>query len=124
MARGKLITGKVKKDFEDFVVVDDLKLRMSITALADKYDEGIRDLIYRTYNDPHIMSIYRQIRASGIYEQGGKSKVHKKILQFPNAYVFDFVDTVMTAMYDEDWMYNKTALKHDLVRPWWTVNKI
>jgi hypothetical protein len=111
-----------EEQFHD--VFDDFKLKTSLIGLADKYTKEIQDFIYKTYTDPHINSIYRGIRNSSVFEKGSKSKVHRKIVQFPNAYVFDFVDTVMKALYDEDWLYNNKALKHELVRPWWVVNKI
>jgi len=114
--------------FQDFIdlneVFDDTKLRMTMIALADKIDETHRQIIYKTYNDPEIHSIYRGIRASGIYESGGKSKVHKKIVEFPNAYVFDFVDRTLSAIYGKDWLKKNKALNHELVRPWWVVRKI
>lgn len=109
---------------EQFAAVDDQKLRMTLIALADKIDLKSREIIYRTYNDPEIASIYRGIRNLGVYQSGGKTKVHRKIIEFPNMYVDNFVDTVMTAIYDKNWLNNKKALRHELVRPWWTVSKI
>lgn len=113
-----------KRPEEQFVAVDDEKLRTTLVAMADRYDEQIRDLIYRTYQDDELARIYRAIRASGVYQKGGKSKVHRKIVEFPNAYIYDFVDATLSALYGPDWFYNNKALKHDLVRPWWVVHKL
>lgn len=109
---------------DQFPVVDDQKLRMSLIALADRLNEKAREIIYRTYNDPEIASTYRGIRNLHLYDRGSKSKVHRKIIEFPNMYVDMFVDTVLASLYGKDWLKNKKALRHELVRPWWTVNKI
>lgn len=121
---GKINQHKLPKDLQ-FSVFSDKKLRMALSGLADKYDEKIRQIIYKTYNDPIIGSTYRGIRSLGTYESGSKTGArHRKILTFPNHYVYDFVDTVMNAIYGPDWLNNNTALKHELVRPWWVVNKL
>jgi len=109
-------------------VTPDLRLRMSLNALADKYNKKIREQIYRVYNDPEIASIYRGWRKSGEFEKGSKGNVRKKILEFPNAHVYDFVNTVLTTLYGPDWLTDKKIFKkaaqHELVKPWWVVKKI
>jgi len=105
-------------------IFDAEKLRLTLIALSDKIDTQHRLIIEKTYNDDKIHSIYRGIRNSGIYDHGGKSKVHRKIISFPNAIVADFVNKCMTDIYGPDWLKNKKALKHDLVRPWHVVSKI
>lgn len=123
MPKGKLGNIKLKPQ-EQFAAVNDLKLQMTLSALADRIDAKKRMIIHKTYQDDHIASIYRQIRNSGIYQNGSQSKVHRKIIEFPNQTVYDFVDTVMSAMYGDSWMENNIALKHDLVRPWWVVERL
>lgn len=118
------IVAKPLKPSDQFPVVNDMKLRISLIALADKLNEKAREIIYRTYNDPEIASIYRGIRSLGLYQHGGKTKVHRKIIEFPNGYVDMFVDTVMTQLYGPGWLKNKRALRHELVRPWWTVKRL
>ncbi len=122
MPRGRIGTNISKAD--QFHVVNDQKLRLTLMGMADKYDEQIRDIIKKTYDDIQLNSLYRAMRASGIFDHGGKSKVHREIVRFPNGYVFDFVDTVLTALYGRDWMSNIRALKHELVKPWHVVRKI
>lgn len=122
MARGKIITNPKQRE-EHFGTTDE-KLQITLAGLANKYSMAIRNHIYATYHDKKLLDAYREIRKSGIYQKGGKSKVHRKIVEFPNAFVFDFVDTVMTALYDRDWLYNNKALRHELVRPWHVVNKL
>lgn len=119
--KGKLRTTPIRAE-EQYIAVDDVKLRMTIAALSDKYSEKIRTLIYRTYQDDHLALIYRRIRNSGIYDRGSKDKVRKKILQFPSGYVYDFCDTVMTTLYGPDWLSDRRALRHELVAPWLVVN--
>lgn len=123
MARG-IFTTKKKAVHDQFPAVSDLKLQITLAALADKYDEQIRLIIYRTYQDNELAAIYRGIRASGDFQKGGKSKVHRKIIEFPNAYVFDFCDAVLSALYGPDWLKNRKALRHELIRPWLVVNNL
>jgi hypothetical protein len=111
-----------KIDFE-LVAFDDEKLRLTLTALADSLDEKARKIIYRTYSDPKIMSYYQGLRASGVFEKGSKSKVHREVVRFPSPLIYDFVNKTLSAIYGPDWMYDKRAMHHDLVRPWWIVEK-
>jgi hypothetical protein len=115
---------KIPKEYQ-FSVFSDEKLRSALVTLADRYDEKIRNIIYRTYNDDRVDSIYRGIRSMGVFEQGGKTGArHRKLITFPNRYVADFVETVMTSLYGADWLKDNNALKHELVRKWWVVNKL
>jgi len=109
---------------EQYAAVNDQKLRMTISAMSDRYSEDIRDLIYRTYQDDRLAMIYRGIRASGIYQHGGKSRVRRKIIEFPNRFVYDFVDTALRALYGADWLSNPKALRHPLVKPWLVVQRL
>lgn len=110
---------------EQFFTVDDMKLRLTISTLADKYNDQVRQLIYRAYSDPELLMMYRGIRNSGIWEQGQKTGArHRKVMQFPNGYIFDFLDTVMKELYGPGWLDNDKALRHDLCKPWWVVNKL
>lgn len=105
-------------------VFSDRKLSMTLEAMADRYNEAARKFIYKTYTDPKINSIYRGYRASGEFAPGGKSKVHRESIRFPNSIVFDFVDKVMKSLYGDDWLQNNKALNHDLVKPWHIVDKL
>lgn len=106
-----------------FQLFDDEKMRLTVVALADRYDERIRKLIIKTYEDPKLHSIYRDLRKlNGL--GGGKSRVHREIIRYPNVYVADFVDTVMRGLYGPEWMESNKALSHELVRPWHVVNKL
>ena len=107
---------------EQFAIVDDLKLQMTLVGLADKYSQNVRELIYKAYNDPELTSIYRGWRNLYSGDKGGKYRI--EFIRFPNGHVFDFVNTVLSAIYGPDWLQNKKALKHELVRHWWIRNKI
>lgn len=107
---------------DQFYAVSDEKLRLTLGVIADKYDEATRELIYRTYQDDHLAMVYRRIRASGVYDKGGK--FNKKIIEFPNVHVLNFCETVLSAMYGPDWLNDHRAVRHELVRPWWVVSKI
>jgi hypothetical protein len=110
--RQKLLHAK-----EQFGSVDDMKLKMTLIGLADRYSYQVREMIRRAYEDPELILLYRGWRNLYAFDKGGK--VHKEIIRFPNGHVYDFVNTVLTALYGSDWMQNKKALKHELVRPWW-----
>lgn len=123
MARGSS-TSKRSRPEEQFIAVDDLRLQMALATIADKYSNHARLIIYHTYNDLDIAASYRAIRASGVYQKGSKSKTHRKIIEFPNAVVYDFVNAVLSSLYGSQWLSNRKALKHELVRPWWVVNRL
>ena len=110
------------KDYE--AVTPNEKIRLTLVGMADKYNEQIRDKILLTYNDKKLLKGYENIRNSGMYQKGGKTKVHRKIVEFPSPEVFDFVNKVMTGLYGVDWLYDNKALKHDLVKPWWVVKSL
>lgn len=109
------------KESQKLPYVDDMKMRASLLALQDRYAENIRDFILLCYKHPGLLQTYKDIRNSGIYEKG---KDRRKIVEFPNPYVFDYCDTILTALYDEDWLNNTKALNHEIVKPWLVVNKI
>lgn len=112
---------KILKARDQFGIVDDQKLQMTLIGLADRYSYNVREMIRRAYNDDQLAAIYRGWRTARAFDKGGKH--HKEIIRFPNAHVFDFCDTVLTSIYGSDWLQNKKALRHELVRPW-HINKI
>ena len=116
---------------EQFFAVNDEKLRMTLIGLSDKLSARIRDHIYRVYNDPQVESLYRGMRNSGIYEKGNWARVRhgngayrRKIVDFPSPYVYDFCNTVLSALYGPNWLSDDRALNHELVKQWWVVNKL
>lgn len=118
------LRAKPKRKEEQYEFVNDLTLRLALAGIADRYNSKIKKVIYKAYNDPVLLDLYRRWRNSGIYEKGGASKVHRKIIEFPNDFVYDFVDTVLSSKYGKDWITNNKALNDDLVRPWWVVHKL
>lgn len=100
------------------------KFDMTLMALSDVYNWKVRELIKRTYESDEIHANYRGIRISGVYDKGSKDKSRRKIIAFPNAYVHDFLERVMGSLYGPDWLQNKKALNHELVRPWHVVSKL
>lgn len=121
MPKGILREKPIHKE-EQYIAVDDMKLRMTITALTDRYTEQVREFIYKCYQDDELASIYRMWRNTGKFAKGNKFR--RKLVEFPNPWVYDFVDTVLTGLYGKDWLSNHKALKHDLVRPFWVVEKL
>lgn len=109
---------------DQYMLIDDMKVRMTVAAMSDKYSEAIRTLILRCYNDTQLLLIYKRMRDSGDYDKGSKDKSYRKLIEFPNAYVYDFVDTVLKELYGKQWLKDSRALKHDLVKPWLVVGKL
>jgi len=108
-----------------FQKVDDLKVRQSLIMMTDRFDDNARKFIQMCYQSDKLARIWQETRNSGVYEKGSAGEAgHRTIVEFPNAYVFDFVDEVLKGQYGVDWLYNNRALKHELVRQWWVVNKI
>ena len=107
----------------------DEKLRHTLLLMSDRYSEAIKELILRNYQDPELASIYQTKRNEYWQETHsskksfGKAK-RRKIIEFPNAYVADFVHTVMTKLYGDKWLQDHRAVSHELVKPWWVVDKL
>jgi hypothetical protein len=120
----QILRAKQLKKNEQFQAVSDEKLRLTLLGMADRYSEQTRAYIHYCYADPELNEIYRKIRASGVYQKGNLSNGRRKVIEFPNAYIYDFVNTVMTALYDKDWVNNNRALSHELVKPWLVVAKV
>lgn len=110
---------------QQYVFVDDEKLRMSLVTLADRYSNKTRNIIYRCYNDLKINEEYRMLRSKNDLSPYAKTHAnHREVLRFPNSAVSDFCNTVMTSLYGTDWMNDLHALNHELVRPWWVVSDL
>jgi hypothetical protein len=122
MPRGKILTGKEDK-FDDFRLVDDFKLRLSLSAVADKISEQERNFVYEYYTSPKVIKLYSDIRRSGIYQSGSKDKSRRKILELPPK-MMDFLDVVMGSLYGPDWLSNRYALNHELVKPFLLVERL
>lgn len=120
MAKGA-IRDKKPDMVDQFRFVDDGLVKRTLIGMADRYDERIRNIIYRTYNDLKLHDIYRRTRASGVHQH---RKDNRKIIEFPNNYVYDFVNTIMSHRHGDDWMSNKKAINDELVRCWWVVDRI
>lgn len=98
---------------------DEEKLRQTLVLMSGEINAKVREIIMKTYEDIELQQIYQDLRKYNTYK---KNPAHRReIIKFPNAHVFDFVDHVMTPLHGSDWMSDKKALKHSLVRPWLTV---
>jgi len=103
----------------------DLKIRKTLILMTDKYNEAARKIIRDSYNNSKLLKKYERIRASGLFQRGGGGPArHRKVAEFPNGQVFDFVDTVLSKKYGPNWLQDNRAMKHELVRPWLVVEKI
>lgn len=113
-----VIQDKATPIVDQFPFVNEDKLRLRLVAMADKLDDKVRSIVYLTYNDPKLLSLYYRMRESGIYEKGGVSKVHRKVLEFPNFEVYDFCKAVFEPQYGINWYKEKKVWRHELVKPW------
>lgn len=120
---GSLRTQPLKPE-DQFYVVDDEKLRMTLIAVSDRFSENVRKFILKTYSDPYLYGIYDSIRISGRFQKGSKGKTVRKVVEFPHPHIYDFVGTVLGQLYGPNWLNNPKALRHELVRPWLVVEKL
>lgn len=130
--KGALRNRSLRED-EKLPFIDDMKMRLSLNAIGDRYADDIREYIHLCYINPELLQHYQNIRSSGVFERGnykfGKmdNQVYKReVIRFPNQFVADFCDTVMSQLYEEDWMTDKRLFKkvckHPLIKPWLVVN--
>lgn len=112
----------VQKRIEDKLAhtfFDEEKLSQTLGLMSDEINAKVRATIMKTYEDIELQQIYQDLRKYNTYK---KNPAHRReIVKFPNAHVYDFVDSVLSKIYGPNWLENKKALKHSLVRPWLTV---
>lgn len=122
MARGRINHENKEIPYADqFAFVNDEKLRMTLIAISDKWDEKTRDFIAKVYNDPKLAILYAQIRSSEVNVKPVGEAKRREVIKIPNRIVYDFLDTVLTDLYGPEWMQNDKALKHELVLPWYVI---
>lgn len=118
---GKINT-RPQKLLDQFPVVDDQKLRMSLMVLADRLNEEARQVIMHTYNDPELMMIYKNARDTKAFQKGWKDKSHREVVRFPNGYIFEFCKAVFEPLYGPEWSGMEKVWRHELMRPWMLIN--
>jgi hypothetical protein len=111
-----------QKLLDQYPVVDDEKLRLSLISLADQWNDYTRSIIYETYNDPELMTLYRNARDTGAFQKGWKDKSHRETLRFPNPEVYMYCKAVFEPLYGPTWAANEKVWRHELVRPWMLIN--
>lgn len=104
----------------------DLELQKSLIKYADDLEEWYRDEIWQTYMDQELASEYRSLRAfSSLHNKGmTQNKSMREIVRIPAGAVYQFLKDIFEPLYGPKWMREKKALRHELVRPWWVVEKI
>jgi hypothetical protein len=100
------------------------RIKASFAVMLDVFNEKQREHILLMYKSKPLLDAYVNIRNSGKYEKGGGKANHRKIVEFPDPTVFEFVNKVMKARFGTDWLYDNKALADELVKPWWVVKKI
>lgn len=121
--KGKFVDFPTAKE-ERFRMEDDDRIRKTLIHMTDKFNDKTRTTIRETYANPQLRNYYESIRNEELFEGGSKSGVHRKIVSFPNVDVYDYVDAVLTPLYGDDWLMDKNAMMHEVVRPWWVVKKL
>lgn len=115
---------KPQKLSDQFPVVDDEKLRLSMMSLADKWNDYARSIIYESYNDSQLLSLYKNARDTKAFQSGWKDKSHRELVRFPNGYVYEFCKAVFKPMYGQGWEINPKVLRHELILPWRLTNTL
>lgn len=107
---------------DQFPVVNDEKLQLSLGALADKWNEYQRAVIYETYNDTELLMLYKNARDMGAFQKGWKDKSHREVMRFPNPDIFKFCQQVFEPLYGPHWALNEQLWRHELLAPWMLIN--
>ncbi|RMD68418.1 MAG: hypothetical protein D6822_06995 [Cyanobacteria bacterium J149] len=104
----------------------DIKLQKTLISYADHIDEMQRQIVWDTYNDPVLKSEYRSLRAYNSLAKNGmtKEKTMREIVRIPAGPVYQFLHNIFAPLYGPKWMRNKKVLHHELVKPWWVVERI
>lgn len=125
---GKFITSRrdVLQKADQFHTVGDAVLRGYLISFSDKLSEDIRNEIVAVYEDPELASAFRAWRNFNDIHNNGftDKKTMREIVRIPAGYVYEFLNDMFEPQYGKNWMQNKKCLRHELVRPWWLVNKI
>lgn len=102
------------------------EVKKILDRLAGFYSEKYRQIILNTYEDLELRSLYNAIREESSLGLHNKSKHHRQIIKFPNAYVLHFLNDCFVPKYGEDWLKDKDTLykvmrNEELIKPWLTI---
>ena len=111
---------------DQFYTISDKALRNYLIKFADTIDEQHRQEIWATYNDPELASLYRAMR---IYNDLGdkgftKKKTMREVIRLPAGPIYYFLKAIFEPIYGFKWLENRKVLNHQLVKPFWVVNKL
>ncbi len=110
----------------DQFVCSDTTLQKAFIAVANEIDEVARAEVWRFYNDEQLFNAYRAWRNFNSMGKNGKSKkgYSREIIRIPSGRVYEFLQRTFEPKYGTNWLQNKKVLRHELIRPWWIVERL
>jgi hypothetical protein len=95
----------------------------ALLKMVASLNERTKKHILACYTDSELHAIYNGMRQEASLNKNTKSKVHRRIIKFPNMIIFTFLNDLFAPKYGEDWLTNKATLRkvivrEDLIKPW------
>lgn len=106
-------------------VTSDEALQKAFISLANDIDEKRRKEVWALYNDESLHSAYRAWRRYNSLNNNGMSKggTQREVIRL-HPVIYQFLQDLFYPHYGKGWLRNKKVLRHELVRPWWLVERI
>ncbi len=104
----------------------DIELQKTLIKYADELEEWYRTEVWNTYNDQQLQNEYKALRTFNSINNSSKTDKNtmKEIVRIPAGAVYQFLNDIFDPIYGPKWMREKKVLYHELVRPWWVVERI
>lgn len=104
----------------------DTQLQKTLIEYADGLEDWYRNAIWNTYFDPEVLADIKEARVANSLTDNGmtKGKTMREIVRIPSGPVYQFLKDLFEPIYGPKWLSEKKVLRHELVRPFWVVDKI
>lgn len=111
---------------DQYSQITDAALRLAFIDFADRLDEVSRREIQNIYNSQPLMEAYESFRRWNRMNNNGYTdrRTAREIIRIPAGRVYEFLRDYFEPMYGPHWIKNKHVLCHELVRPFWIVDKL
>jgi hypothetical protein len=110
------------QNISDQLNLDDPWRKAFVKYVSSLNEETKQTLLY-CYTDSALHDIYEGLRNEAKINKNSKSKVHRRIIKFPNMIVYTFLNDLFIPIYGEDWLTDKKTLRkvilrEELIKPW------
>lgn len=108
-----------------YQITSDEALQKALISLADGMDEEIRTEVWNLYHDDKLHEAYRSWRKfNSLNKNGMTDKGYQREVIRLHPRIYQFLQDIFEPHYGPKWLQNKKVLRHELVRPWWLVERI